>query len=536
MLNIITLYVIGPFMKKQDKIQLALNELGLKSPPKCYCGNDLEFYSKFKHITIYGGWRSYCSKSCMYNSPEVKEKRKQTMLDKYGVSTYALIQERKPLTEEQKKRANEKRKKTHLEKYGTEHFSKTEEYISKRTNTNLERYGVENTYSLVKNRNSWFSTEEGKEWSRSEKNPAKNKDNQILWRMKRLSKRVTDERFISSLMSNDRDIFISYIKSIAEESDNRFTLSKKIGISYPYLNAIFRLYNMFDMYLSPDNYSISNGEKEVYDFIKELGESVIPSHRKLLGGLELDIFLPEKKIAIEYNGIYWHSEYTGTKDQKYHLNKTQLCEDNGVQLFQIYDSEWNDPIKQTIWKSILRVKLGYVTNKIFARNCTVQQINSVKSRQFLEINHLEGFVGAEEHYGLFYNSELVSVMSFGKSRFKKNEYEITRFATKLDTVVVGGRSKLLKCYKKDAPLISYANRRFSSILTNNLSEKYEYTSPSWYGFNTKDYELKHRIAFQKHKLKNVLDSYNDSISVFDNMIENGYDRIWDSGNIKFYLK
>lgn len=519
-------------MKRDDKIKMALVELNISEPPKCYCGNDLEFLSKLKNITPYGGWRTYCSKKCVYNSPEVKEKRKKTTLEKYGVESFSHIQERIHRTDEQKKSANIKRQQTHMKKYGVDHYSKTTEYLEKRKNTNLERYGVENTYRLSEP-NSWFSTDAGKEWLQSDKNPSKRPETQKQWKLKRLSARVNDENFIAALMSNNKETFLTYIDSIATEDDNRFTLSKKIGISYSYLNNIFRMYDMYDHYTSPNNYSVSNGEMQLYEYVKSLGVKCIPSHRKLLDGYEVDVFIPDHNIAIEYNGLYWHSEYTGCKDRKYHLNKTDKCEEQGVQLFQIYDCEWNDPVKQNIWKSIISVKLGLTTNKIYARVCHTKKITSKESRKFLEENHLEGFVGAEQHFGLYHKDTLVSVMSFGKSRFKTDEYEIVRHATLLNTVVVGGRSKLLKCYTGDN-LISYANRRFSSILTNNISSVYEFTEPSWYGFSRKDYDLKHRLYFQKHKMKER-GIYDEDISLFDNMIQIGYDRIWDSGNIKFYI-
>ena len=123
------------------------------------------------------------------------------------------------------------------------------------------------------------------------------------------------------------------------------------------------------------------------------------------------------------------------------------------------------------------------------------------------------------------------MISFGKSRFKANEWEVIRFASLLNTTVIGGYSKLLKCF--DGELVSFANRRFSTILVPNKCMKLDSISgPSWKGYKRNENELKHRLCFTKQKLKTMFD-YDEELTAFDNMLANGYDRIWDSGHIKY---
>ena len=183
----------------------------------------------------------------------------------------------------------------------------------------------------------------------------------------------------------------------------------------------------------------------------------LENDRKTLDGLELDIVLPKNNLAIECNGNYWHTELQG-KDKHYHLNKTVECEKKNIQLLHILESEWID--KSDIWKSIINSKLG-LSNRIYARKCEIKEILDPKIKNdFLECNHLQGKDRSSIKLGLYYQRELVSVMTFCKSRFNKNyEWEISRFASLLDTTIIGGASKLLSHFKKvynPKSIITYA--------------------------------------------------------------------------------
>lgn len=521
------------YMKKSERVKLAKKELDIIDEPKCYCGNELEFTTKSSD-TLYGGWRKYCSRRCMSKSPDVIEKRKKTNVEKYGVESYSQIQKFEPWSDEVKSKFREKSKLTSNKKYGVDHYSQTDEYKEKKRETNLKKYGVENTFSLVKNRKSFFSSDEGKEWIKNN-NPGPEALSQN--RRDLLLSKCKDSELVDIIINKRQEDFRNYIHHIASKlpEANRFTISKEIGLSTSYLNTLMRGYEMINEYNSSNYRGVSFAESEIQEYVKLLGLEYKTSVRNILEGkYELDLYIPSHKLAIEYNGIYWHREGMG-KDRNYHIRKTDECESLGIQLLHIYDSEWNNPIKRDIWKSIIKAKLGLIDNKIYARKCKIRKIEPRVSREFLDINHLEGFSGAKYHYGLYYGQTLVSVISIGKSRFKKNEWEVVRFASLKDHIIVGGYSKLLKCYSESHKLISYANRRFSTNLKpNTILNKVGITSPSWDGFSLEDYELKHRLSFSKKKLQSMLE-YNHSMSGYDNMLNNGYDRIWDSGNIKYEL-
>jgi GR25 family glycosyltransferase involved in LPS biosynthesis len=240
---------------------------------------------------------------------------------------------------------------------------------------------------------------------------------------------------------------------------------------------------------------------------------------------ELDIYIPEMNLAIEFNGLYWHSELF--KDKNYHYNKWKLCQDNTIRLVTICEDDWN--LKQDIVKSIIKNKLGVNQNKIYARKCQIKEIKSTK--EFLDNNHLQGWCQSSVNLGLFYNNELVSLMTFGKKRMimkgksQENEYELLRFCNKLDTSVVGGASKLFKYFidnYKPEQVISYANLDISN---GNLYDKLGFKLEKYTGINywwAKDGVKYHRSNFMKHK--NV------------DPDKEGYYKIYGTGNLKYKIE
>lgn len=233
-------------------------------------------------------------------------------------------------------------------------------------------------------------------------------------------------------------------------------------------------------------------EESLKDFIQTIYNGPIHNNDRtiLKGHLELDIFLPELKLAFEYDGIFWHGEGIKGKDgaKRYHLDKTEQCKEKGVRLIHVYENEWSDPIKKEVWKSIIKNLLGVSGRKIYARKCELREIGPHEAYMFMKENHLQGKCGTNFRYGLFYGGELVSAMTFGKARNsisgKKHEYELLRFCNKLDTIVVGAASRLFKKFVEDVNpdnIVSYADRRWSQ---GKLYEKlgfrlYNISSPSY---------------------------------------------------------
>ena len=270
-------------------------------------------------------------------------------------------------------------------------------------------------------------------------------------------------------------------------------------------------------------------EREISNYIRSICDyEIIENDRNIIKPKELDIFIPSKKVAIEFDGLRYHSEQFND-DKNYHLNKTLACENQGIRLIHIYEDEWND--KREICKSIIASSLGIYERKIFARKCDFRKISTKDYRDFVNENHIQGYSNAKYKFGLFYNNELVQCIGISKSRFCKNEMELIRMCTKLNTQVIGGFSKLMMNQPYEE-IISYVDRRlFNGKGYESSSWKIiKYNSPSYYYFNHGKRE--NRLEYQKHKLKDKLSVYDETLSEHDNMMNNKIYRIYDCGTIK----
>jgi len=212
--------------------------------------------------------------------------------------------------------------------------------------------------------------------------------------------------------------------------------------------------------------------------------------------MELDIYIPKLNIAIEFNGVYWHSEVFKNKD--YHINKTKICKSSGIELLHIWEDDWKN--KRPIIESMILNKIGITPNKIWARNCEIREINDVKiSREFLNENHIQGYSNSKFKIGLYHKNELISIMTFSK---KRKNMELVRFCSKLNTNVVGGSSRLFKYFIRKYNydnVISYSDISFFS---GGMYEKLGFTldgsTPPNYWWVV-DYTRKHRFNFNKKK-------------------------------------
>lgn len=289
---------------------------------------------------------------------------------------------------------------------------------------------------------------------------------------------------------------------------------------------------------------ISHPENDVIEFVKTLGVNYVVKSRKIIAPYELDVYFPDHNLAIEFNGIYWHSTNKKEMDSKYktkHLNKTEMCEKLGIKLLHIFENEWcdytgKDYEYQDIWKSVIMHNLG-LSKKIYARKCKLVKIDVSVANQFCKENHLQGSTQASFAYGLYHEDNLVMVSTFGKSRYSKVELELIRMCSLKNHCVVGGASKILK--NSDVigrTCVSYGNRRWCSVLSNVYDGigKFDHVSDPCYWY-VKNRILHHRSSFMKHKLKGKIKIFDESLSEVENMYSNGFRRIWDCGNLVYYM-
>lgn len=285
------------------------------------------------------------------------------------------------------------------------------------------------------------------------------------------------------------------------------------------------------------NCGFSRFEKEISEFIKSLGLEIKENDKRTIRPLELDIVIENRNIAIEFDGLYWHSD--DKIDKNYHLNKTEQCNKKGIRLIHIFEDEW------VLKKEIVKSKLKHILNskparKIGARKCQVREIDLAIYRKFLSENHLQGKYNSIIRLGLFYKDELVAVMGFshgslakGVKKTNSKVWELDRFCTKVDYHIVGAASKLLSYFKKKydwKEIFTYADRRWSN---GNMYYKLGFkldsiTEPGyWY---VKGLDRFHR--FSKRKRKDEPKEITESVL----RAREGYTKIWDCGNLKFKIK
>lgn len=265
----------------------------------------------------------------------------------------------------------------------------------------------------------------------------------------------------------------------------KIELKKYRFIDNKYLPEIEKAYN--DRYLG-----ISAPEKELLSYIQSLYDGEIKTNTRHIikneysnYGMELDIYLPEKQLAFEFNGIYWHSSQANTP-KDYHFKKALLCEEKGIRLIHIYQDEWINKTEKI--KQLIKIALGKVETKIYARKCEVKEINNAEAKEFSNRTHLQGHRNASVTYGLFYDDELVQLMSFSKTaNAKRNnaEWEIIRGCPGSNNIVIGGVSKLFKHFVKEhmpASVFSYCDfNKFNGKSYEELGMKFiGYTGPDKY--------------------------------------------------------
>lgn len=220
-----------------------------------------------------------------FGNKDIQEKVHQTNIERFGVKTPFESNE-----------IQEKIKKNNLEKYGVENVLASEAIQEKIKQTNIEKYGVDHNWKSKEVRQRGLET---------------------------LQKSISDHCKENNLIEL-RDLDLQYPRKVCEELEIEIETFKKVNLIRDDVDiqAIKDLDNQLQ-----ENAKVYNSkyEAEIHDWLKEIysGEIVINT-RQVITPLELDIYIPEKSLAVEFNGNRCHSINFGM-DKNYHLNKTLLC-------------------------------------------------------------------------------------------------------------------------------------------------------------------------------------------------------------------
>jgi very-short-patch-repair endonuclease len=463
--------------------------------PKCViCGKP----TNFKNFS--GGFYRTCSLECAYKDTE---------------------RNRKIATNTDHQAKSEKVKQTNRKKYGVDYNFQVDDVKEKIRQTKLTRYGDKNYNNMPANKKTvlekygseyWFSSQAGKKHLKSirEKNGG--------------SLKLTPE---INQNINDIDYLIELNKTM-----HMYDIAELLGVTPRTIKLKLESAGHQILY-HPTKWC--KLQKKLFDDIASFHSGkVIFNEKHVMTPKVIDIYIPDSKIAIELNGIYWHSE--GFKEnRKYnHRNRLDLCNSKGISLIQITDKEYKE--KRELVLDLIRSRLG-INIKLGARKCELRRITNKETRAFLDLNHFQGYVSASVVYGLFFKGELVSVMSFGKSRFnKKYNYELLRFAVKNGYNIIGGAQRLFNAFiKEEKPnsIVSYCDlSKFAGNMYYNLGFTLMGRSePNYFYFRAG--KILSRFKAQKYKLKELLEVFDEEKSESENMFNNGYRRYWDCGNAVF---
>lgn len=454
---------------------------------------------------------------------EIEEKRKHTNLKIYGVNFAS-----------QNEDVKNKIKETNLERYGKEHATQSEQIKEKTKNTNLKKWGVE--YPIL--------TKEIKDKARKTlldnygvEHPSYS--NELLNKAK-----ITKENKINFAKSQNLLTVSELSMKFNRHEKTILHAVERLNISVVHFNRDEHYYInesdlaiLSDFFFKTEDWGTSYSEKEMVDFIKSIYDGeIIENTKKIIPPKELDVYISNKNLAIEFNGVHWHDE--NHVDKNYHLTKTNMCNEKGIDLIHVFEDDWLE--RKEIVKSMIASRLGIYKEKIFARKCQIKEIEKDQAKIFFDENHLQGFAYGDLYLGLMFNDELIQCICINKKGWHDGNVELTRMVTKLNTQVVGGFSKLMKHisdyieYKSITSYVykawfngkGYIESGFKIVKENNPSYSYVVNG-----------RRVHKSHFRKDKIKKMFERgelkfYDSDKTEHENMIENKIYRIYDCGTMK----
>lgn len=317
-----------------------------------------------------------------------------------------------------------------------------------------------------------------------------------------------------------------------------------LGLGLQRASALVREYGLEN--LVQFNCTQSEDERNLARLLQsDLGCKVVTRDRQLLDGKEIDIYLPDYKIGIEYNGNYWHSY--PVKDMKYHQDKSIQAAKVGIRLIHIFEYEWKDSkIQEKIKNYLYDIVKSDSIDRVYARNTVVSEISPAEQYKFQDKYHLQGRATASIHLGIYQDTDkdkkdLLGIMTFGKPRFNSQyEYELVRMCFKPKVSVVGGAQKMFKHFLntyKPKQILTYSDiSKFTGGVYKQMGMRViqdnPMTVPNYVWVRPQDSSFLSRYQTTKQKL---IDSGlgSDDQTENDIMTWSGYVKVYDCGQLKY---
>ena len=514
--------------------------------------------TKFRNFK--SGYPIYCSSKCSNSDPDKKETCRQTVINRYGVenvSKSSVVKDRICNTFKEKygvewvgqsKEAQAKQKATCIEKYGVPTPFQMDDFQEKSIQTCRKKYGTDYATQSQEVKSKITASYIDKTGFT---NPSYNPD--VIDKRRETNFKNFDGKWFTQtdeMIQSNHELFLNRHKNIIGETDSTYIVSCEDNKCTLCESKTFEIDKNVFVQRSSQSAAIcpiklplmgnaSLAETELLDYIKSIYDGEIETgDRSIISPLELDIVIPDKHIAIEFNGVFWHSDFNPRMCKTYHRDKSLKCRDKGYQLLHIWEDDWYN--RKDIIKDYIKSKLGLCSKRIYARKCHVREIDAHTARLFVDSNHIQGYSNATYKIGLFYDDVLVSVMLVGKlrdmmgSKPKERHYEIYRVVSREDTEVVGGFSKMLKYFERTYNpecIITYGDLCYT---LGNVYLKCGFTDE---GLSSPCYSWQingvryHRSNFMKCKLEEC--RKDPSLTEDQAMRSRHAYKVWDAGKIKF---
>lgn len=434
----------------------------------------------------------YCSKKCLFKDKEFTlgrlvgvdqdkrvEKMKMTNVKKYGVEYQSQRKEIQQLISENS-----------FKKYGTLHHTQNDEVKEKIKQTNLKKYGS-TSYS--------------------------NSPLGIKTKMN-----MSDELY--EIYSDPDKLYDCYIN---ECNSSLTELGNKFGTTSNMLTNLFDRIGLIVKYNNTSSYIERTFCEKI--FAMNPNVIIIKNDRKLINPYEIDILLPEQKLAIEISGTYWHNEKFVT-DKYYHYNKWKMCADKGYQLLTFWDLECIDKEEQIL--NYIKSKMGLYDNVVYARNMLFEESDE-KQYNFFDNNHIQGRANIDRNFVLKDNKgDILGCVSYAKHHRDVSKYTLNRLAFKSGVSIVGGASKLIKNSIKmiDRDVITWSDNRFS---TGDLYIKCGFQFDGNVPVDYKYFDSKTKTLQSKQSNKKSVNGCPTNMTELEYCKSIGRYRLWDCGKRRF---
>lgn len=455
------------------------------------------------------------------------EKQKQTIKEKYGVIHVSQLDYIK-----------DKKKETFNKNYpeGSEQYKELQRRRAENRLKNLGDYGTKVRAGRAKH------LEEDPDFLKKQKAKLE-KTNQERWGVNNISqleeikqkKKETVAKHVSEFENQNNCIQVC--KVLREFGQTWYRVKGNLNIKFikhgPYSFISKDQIPIIKNYVIDQDHKrgvTSTGEKDVLNYIKSIYKGKIIKHnRTIIKPLELDIYVPDKNLAIEFNGLYWHSTscISSKIDKYYHFNKTENCNLKNIRLIHILEPDWIN--KNEICKSLISSALGIYNKTINAVDCECRKINFQEYREFMDKNSLKPIQKPSLILGLYYNNILVQVASW---KNMKKCFEMCDVCSKNFTQIIGGIETLINNSKIEEFFI-YLNRDFE-IIDPYIQIGFvveSYTNPTAYFYNNKRNQIPMTQAYKSNLIK-LFEDYNKELPPIENLKHYGYFKVFNCGKIK----